>query len=137
MYPSTPPLVANDFPAAIGGAGNALVTATESQALTRASPNTDAPAASEMLSLANVSAYFAFVKAQAGATVSGGNLGIWRLDSTLNVWVYVLSIGLPTGQQYVGVTLDLSLLHDGSLFAATEAVTVSAGAAVDVYLRGR
>lgn len=137
IYPSTPPVnPLTDFPAASGGTGT-LVSASEVQALTRASPNSSAPAATAYLSAAGISAFFAIVSAAVGATVTAGSLDIWRYDTGLARWVLVLNMGIPTGQRDVAIPLDLTLIGSGNIFAAFNGVTFSDAAATGLMsLRG-
>lgn len=141
VMPVSPPPVPADYPAAMGGTAPAPSSVpafaswqqfSESQALTRAAPS----GASDGQSIGGASAFMTWLEAANGQTVTGGTVDIWRYAN--GTWqLLIQGIGVPTGQQRVGIPVDSFLLRGSGerWLVATNGVTVSGGAAVTVYQR--
>lgn len=130
---AAPPNPATDFPPALGGGGGTLRTFSEVQAGTRAAPTL----VTEGMDLSNAGGLLYGVSADAGQTVTGGSLDLWRYDSTLARWGKSFNAGpLPTGQRLVWMPEETIKVADGRILPATNAVTVSAGT-ITVIARAR
>ena len=82
--------------------------------------------------------FWAFVSAAQGATVTGGSLDIYRWDTPLGDWVFIMNVALNgLGTRYAGIPMDWSGVQDGRLFAAPNAVTLSAGATCGLHMWSR
>ncbi len=94
---------------------------------------------SEGVDVSKGSFFWAFVGAIAGQTITAGSMDIYRWDTTLSVWVFIMNVALNgLGTRFAGIPMDWSGVQDGRLFAAPNAVTTSdLAVAVALHMRAR
>lgn len=123
IFPSAAKLTLNDFPASSGGNPNTYTNFVLGQNLTGTPPTL----ATDGLQIGNASRFYASVRAAGAATITGGNVDIYRTDYDGNWMLAAQGIPLPTGVNRAAIPMDEIGPHafNGRIAVVTNGVTVS------------